>query len=181
MSEQWVHFSWKGRIIIVYNNGIVRLALQDASRYWCNLSGEFDNRISEAWKTSLSNQPFISTEICFLNLQNRHLYLHSFQHYYKCFLSRNGYCYQKLHGSTVNTIKKSLQIQGLKERQTGLEPATPTLARSYSTNWATVAYKQMTGIEPASSAWEADILPMNYICELLYYTTGFQKFQLEFW
>ena len=22
--------------------------------------------------------------------------------------------------------------------------------------------KQMTGIEPASSAWEADILPMNY-------------------
>lgn len=24
--------------------------------------------------------------------------------------------------------------------------------------------KQMTGIEPASSAWEADILPMNYIC-----------------
>ncbi len=26
--------------------------------------------------------------------------------------------------------------------------------------------KQMTGIEPASSAWEADVLPMNYICEL---------------
>ena len=24
--------------------------------------------------------------------------------------------------------------------------------------------KQMTGIEPASSAWEADVLPMNYIC-----------------
>ena len=22
----------------------------------------------------------------------------------------------------------------------------------------------MTGIEPASSAWEADVLPMNYIC-----------------
>ena len=27
-----------------------------------------------------------------------------------------------------------------KERETGLEPATPTLARSYSTNWATRAY-----------------------------------------
>ena len=54
------------------------------------------------------------------------------------------------------------------KRQTGLEPATPTLARSYSTNWATVAYKQMTGIEPASSAWEADILPMNYICTVPY-------------
>lgn len=25
----------------------------------------------------------------------------------------------------------------------------------------------MTGIEPASSAWEADILPMNYICTTL--------------
>ncbi len=26
--------------------------------------------------------------------------------------------------------------------------------------------KQMTGIEPASSAWEADVLPMNYICNI---------------
>ena len=24
--------------------------------------------------------------------------------------------------------------------------------------------KQVTGIEPASSAWEADVLPMNYTC-----------------
>ena len=24
--------------------------------------------------------------------------------------------------------------------------------------------KQMTGIEPAYSAWEADVLPLNYIC-----------------
>ena len=24
--------------------------------------------------------------------------------------------------------------------------------------------KQMTGIEPASPAWEAGVLPMNYIC-----------------
>lgn len=30
--------------------------------------------------------------------------------------------------------------------------------------------KQMTGIEPASSAWEADVLPMNYICVPLDYT-----------
>ena len=25
--------------------------------------------------------------------------------------------------------------------------------------------KQITGIEPASPAWEAGVLPMNYICE----------------
>ncbi len=25
-------------------------------------------------------------------------------------------------------------------------------------------FKQITGIEPASPAWEASILPMNYIC-----------------
>ena len=25
-------------------------------------------------------------------------------------------------------------------------------------------FKQMTGIEPAYSAWEADVLPLNYIC-----------------
>ena len=28
----------------------------------------------------------------------------------------------------------------------------------------TAYLKQMTGIEPASPAWEAGILPMNYIC-----------------
>ena len=28
----------------------------------------------------------------------------------------------------------------------------------------TALLKQMTGIEPASPAWEAGILPMNYIC-----------------
>ena len=27
--------------------------------------------------------------------------------------------------------------------------------------------KQITGIEPASPAWEADVLPMNYICIFL--------------
>ena len=26
-------------------------------------------------------------------------------------------------------------------------------------------FKQITGIEPASPAWEAGVLPMNYICE----------------
>ena len=25
--------------------------------------------------------------------------------------------------------------------------------------------KQMTGVEPASPAWEAGVLPMNYICK----------------
>ena len=28
-----------------------------------------------------------------------------------------------------------------------------------------VFFKQATGIEPASSAWEADILPMYYACK----------------
>ena len=35
----------------------------------------------------------------------------------------------------------------------------------------TLIYKtmeQMTGIEPAFSAWEADILPLNYICIWLF-------------
>ena len=27
--------------------------------------------------------------------------------------------------------------------------------------------KQITGIEPASSAWEADVLPMNYACKFM--------------
>ena len=38
--------------------------------------------------------------------------------------------------------------------------------------------KQITGIEPASSAWEADVLPMNYICKAIdkrYSITVFQK------
>ena len=40
--------------------------------------------------------------------------------------------------------------------------------------------ERTTGIEPASSAWEADILPMNYICELVYYTINQKKIQLYF-
>ncbi len=38
------------------------------------------------------------------------------------------------------------------ERKTGLEPATPTLGRSCSTNWATFAFKseRKTGLEPAT-------------------------------
>ena len=31
--------------------------------------------------------------------------------------------------------------------------------------------KQITGIEPASPAWEAGVLPMNYICVYPYYNT----------
>ena len=31
--------------------------------------------------------------------------------------------------------------------------------------------KQITGIEPASPAWEAGVLPMNYICVYSYYNT----------
>ena len=35
--------------------------------------------------------------------------------------------------------------------------------------------KQMTGVEPASSAWEADILPMYYICVRSYSIMFFEK------
>ena len=34
----------------------------------------------------------------------------------------------------------------------------------FGQGWTKDFLEQMTGIEPASSAWEADILPMNYIC-----------------
>src|SRR5699024_5914274 len=39
--------------------------------------------------------------------------------------------------------------------------------------------KQMTGIEPASPAWEAGVLPMNYICILhdMNYTADLAKMQ----
>ncbi len=39
----------------------------------------------------------------------------------------------------------------------------------------------MTGVEPASSAWEADVLPMNYICNMAYHTTTFQKCKQWVW
>jgi hypothetical protein len=35
--------------------------------------------------------------------------------------------------------------------------------------------KQITGIEPASPAWEAGVLPMNYICACLYYSISDSK------
>ena len=33
--------------------------------------------------------------------------------------------------------------------------------------------EQITGIEPASPAWEAGVLPMNYICACHYYSTTY--------
>ena len=41
-------------------------------------------------------------------------------------------------------------------------------------------WKQITGIEPASSAWEADVLPMNYICTTLILYHVFWKIQVYF-
>ena len=37
--------------------------------------------------------------------------------------------------------------------------------------------EQMTGIEPAYSAWEADTLPLSYICVLDYCSTLFTKME----
>ena len=41
--------------------------------------------------------------------------------------------------------------------------------------------EQMTGIEPAYSAWEADVLPLNYICTYprYYYSTAGNNCQCE--
>ena len=49
---------------------------------------------------------------------------------------------------SVHPLKKPWKqgLQNKKERETGLEPATPTLARSYSTNWATRAYNYYINI-----------------------------------
>ena len=41
----------------------------------------------------------------------------------------------------------------------------------------TTPNKQMTGIEPASSAWEADILPMNYICNV--FNSSIESFKMQ--
>ena len=35
--------------------------------------------------------------------------------------------------------------------------------------------KQIAGIEPVSPAWEASVLPMNYICMTSYYNLNFPK------
>ena len=55
----------------------------------------------------------------------------------------------------MNWIKKNVPNNwhvSSDERKTGLEPATPTLGRSCSTNWATFAFKseRKTGLEPAT-------------------------------
>ncbi len=42
--------------------------------------------------------------------------------------------------------------------------------------------EQVKGIEPSCSAWEADILPLNYTCthlKLLHYTTSERSLQEE--
>ena len=32
--------------------------------------------------------------------------------------------------------------------------------------------EQVTGIEPALSAWEAEVLPLHHTCKFIYYYTG---------
>lgn len=39
--------------------------------------------------------------------------------------------------------------------------------------------KQITGIEPASPAWEAGVLPMNYICMYPYYSTRILEIKIK--
>ena len=51
-----------------------------------------------------------------------------------------------------------------------------SISRNFLKYWS---FKQITGIEPASSAWEADVLPMNYACifygNTVYYKSYFSK------
>ena len=47
-------------------------------------------------------------------------------------------------------VKKNPDKVGIKERKTGLEPATPTLARSCSTKWATSANKSLRTCFPSN-------------------------------
>lgn len=42
-----------------------------------------------------------------------------------------------------------------------------------------VTGKQITGVEPASPAWEASVLPMNHICIFLFYLTIIHPYGLE--
>jgi hypothetical protein len=48
-------------------------------------------------------------------------------------------------------------------------------AENLSSKWFSAFYKQIAGIEPVSPAWEASVLPMNYICMRLLY----QKFLIS--
>ena len=38
-----------------------------------------------------------------------------------------------------------------------------------------------TGIEPAYSAWEANVLPLNYVCVLYFYITFLEKRKEKTW
>lgn len=53
----------------------------------------------------------------------------------------------------------------------GLEPTNAGVKFLCLTAWL-IGYimEQITGVEPAPSAWEADVLPLNYICTSIYQT-----------
>ena len=63
---------------------------------------------------------------------------------------------------------KSLQTQDFFHSMvgvTGLEPTTSWSRTRRATNCATPrCMEQVKGIEPSHSAWEADVLPLNYTC-----------------
>lgn len=55
------------------------------------------------------------------------------------------------------------------------------LCQRKNTREGVFSLEQMTGIEPAYSAWEADVLPLNYICTYprYYYSTAGEDCQCE--
>ena len=62
-----------------------------------------------------------------------------------------------------------------KERETGFEPATPTLARLYSTPEPLAHKEQVMGIEPTYPAWKAGVLPLNYTCRYSFHSNPFSE------
>ena len=77
------------------------------------------------------------------------------------FFTQPLYCFWKLKPRHRNRLLKTLLKTLLKNRWKTKEKRQRQRRRRL---------EQMTGIEPAYSAWEADVLPLNYICALSYFT-----------
>ena len=76
--------------------------------------------------------------------------------------------YKSSHHKRVRSLFTSYPFQTLinTKRETGVGPATFSLARRRSTT-EPLAQKRMVGIEPAQSAWKAEVLPLNYIRKIV--------------
>ena len=77
--------------------------------------------------------------------------------------------HHRAHGGITFRVRKASCTDNLfRGIRTGASPENLSLT-------SFLPLERITGIEPASSAWEADVLPMNYICNMAYHTTIFPK------